>query len=472
MSDNSQQDDWELLRAYVERGSEAAFEAIVRRYAAHVHSVSLRRTANPDLAQDVTQAVFLLLTKKAPDISRKTVLLGWLTNTARFVSQTAIRTERRRVYREVAAMKDPSLNSTQSSAESESAWHEVAPHIDEALAALKEIDRNVILLRFYQKQSVEQIGRVIGAGESATQKRISRAVEKLRKILVARGITISCGGLLASLSTAVCEAAPAGLEAFVMQSVSLKGATTVSPAVASLVDASLKEMAIKAISKGTLVAVSVLAIAVPTTTLLLPKSNASLQIYDLSRDFSHTENPNGAWAFGWAPEVGGLFRPIQFRKSVGVEDGVLIQSWQFGRSSNPAIYKNSGEKTWDNGQGVFPAGAVWFHGGDNGQPQNFGVIRYTVPYGGSGQHKVMVAVAPHFHAAFAGDADFYIATNGVAAAAKVLDTKSSFGWTNSFELNQGQTIDFSIGRGADGDEYASGLRIQIVIESPKPKATK
>jgi RNA polymerase sigma factor (sigma-70 family) len=463
--EHSQLDDWLLLRAYVEEQSEAAFETLVRRYAGHVYAIALRRIGNPHLAQDVTQAVFLLLVRKAPTFSKDAVLLGWLTNTARFVSQTAIRGERRRSDRELAAMNDPSLNSEAATQQ----WEELGPQIDEAIGALNEKDRNVILLRFYQKKSVEDVGKAIGSGEAAAQKRITRAIEKLRKFLTRRGVTISSVSLVGLISANASQAAPPQIVDLVLETSLNKGGASLSPSLSALVDKSVKAMVMKSTIKITLALAASLAVTAPITALVLSQKWNETIHYDLSGEFLSSENPKGVWAYGWIPDLNGPFRPLQYRKKVPVQDGVLIESWQLGPSINPAIYRNSGSQTWDNGQGVFPPGAVWYHAGENNRPQNFGVVRFTVPHKGGGVHTVKVAVSPHFHPRFAGDTDFHVTTNGTVAISRFLDTRSGLDWSASFRLSEGDTIDFCVGRGMDQDGYASGLKIQLSIEAPKPQ---
>ncbi len=86
-------DDWKLLQDYVERNSEGAFRDLVDRYVALVRSVALRQVNDTQLAEEVVQAVFILLARKAGDFRRPIVLPGWLFRTTRFVATRALRAE-------------------------------------------------------------------------------------------------------------------------------------------------------------------------------------------------------------------------------------------------------------------------------------------------------------------------------------------------------------------------------------------
>src|SRR5579862_9505800 len=93
-------DDAALLTAYATHNSEEAFAELVRRYVALVYSAALRQVREPQLAEEVTQAVFILLARKARAVSRHPTLSGWLCRVTYFVSRDALRNDRRRLYRE------------------------------------------------------------------------------------------------------------------------------------------------------------------------------------------------------------------------------------------------------------------------------------------------------------------------------------------------------------------------------------
>jgi RNA polymerase sigma factor (sigma-70 family) len=196
--------DAELLRDYAATGSEEAFECIVRRHINLVYSTAFRISRDRDMADDVTQAVFLVLSRKARSLSSKSVLPGWLYRTTGFAATDALKSKRRRERRELeAAMID-------TVPERDATWDEVLPFLDAAMAALAASDRNAILLRFFQDKSLKDVGMALGVSDDTAQKRITRGLEKLRRFLSRRRLAVTTGSLTSLLSAHVIEAAPAG----------------------------------------------------------------------------------------------------------------------------------------------------------------------------------------------------------------------------------------------------------------------
>src|SRR4051812_11690380 len=173
--------DTELLREYAEQNSETAFAALVERHINLVFSAAIRKTGNPDAAEEITQAVFIILAQKAAALRKETVLSGWLYQTARFTAANFLRNEIRRAHRErEASMQSPS-NETEG-------WPEIEPLLEDAMGHLNEKERNAIVLRFFEGKSFQEIGTTFGATENAAKKRVIRGLEKLRKFFRKRGV--------------------------------------------------------------------------------------------------------------------------------------------------------------------------------------------------------------------------------------------------------------------------------------------
>src|SRR6185295_19044167 len=206
MSDTEQ-----LLRSYVDDRCEQAFAEIVACHIHLVYSAALRQTSgNANLAQDITQNVFIDLARKAASLHRDVLLPGWLYRHTCFTAAKAVRTESRRQMREQAAAE---MNAAEDNPEPH--WLEVAPLLDEAVNSLAEKDREAVVLRFFQGQEFQAVGMALGISEEAARKRVTRSLERLRTFFSARGVTVSVSGLLGLLASQAVVAAPAGLTAAV-----------------------------------------------------------------------------------------------------------------------------------------------------------------------------------------------------------------------------------------------------------------
>src|ERR1035438_4988499 len=168
-------DDSGLLQEYVLRGSEEAFAALVGRHINKVYSVALRHLENPHRAEEVTQAVFVILARKSRTLLKHTSLSGWLFQTARLTSLTLLRSEIRRARREEEAHMQTIVDQTEAEA-----WRQIAPLLDNAIAGLRAQDREAIVLRFFDDKSMKEVGMALNSSEDAAKQLVNRALEKLR----------------------------------------------------------------------------------------------------------------------------------------------------------------------------------------------------------------------------------------------------------------------------------------------------
>ncbi len=212
------QTDSQLLRAFAEHRSEPAFRELVRRHLDFVHSAAQRMVSDPHLAQDVAQGVFIALAKNAAPLADRPVLSGWLHRTAQNIAAQTVRTDVRRRQRE----KEAAIMNELCSAPDVS-WDEIAPHLDAALGELSEPDRDAVLLRYFEKKSAAEMARQLGVSDEAAQKRVNRAVDKLRAIFAKRKITVGAGSLGILISANAVQAAPAGLAATLSAAAVLTG---------------------------------------------------------------------------------------------------------------------------------------------------------------------------------------------------------------------------------------------------------
>jgi RNA polymerase sigma factor (sigma-70 family) len=201
------QTDQELLREYSARRSEAAFAELVRRHLDLVYSAALRMVCDSHLAEDVTQGAFAALAQGASQLADRAVLSGWLHRTAQNLAANIVRTDVRRRDREQEAAAMNELFAT----EPDDVWEHIAPHLDAALGELSESDRDALLLRYFERKSAQEMAQVLGISDEAAQKRVSRAVERLREFFAKRGVTVGASGLVAVILANAVQAAPVGL---------------------------------------------------------------------------------------------------------------------------------------------------------------------------------------------------------------------------------------------------------------------
>ena len=209
----------QLLRDYIEGRSEAAFAELVHGHIDFVYSAAMRILRDPHLAEDVTQSTFVALAQNARELADCPVLLGWLHRTVRNLAASAIRSEvRRRAREQEAATMNQSV-----STEPDTLWHELAPHLDAAVGELSESDRDALFLRYFEHKSAREMAEAFNISEEAAQKRVTRAVERLRQFLAKRGIAVGANALVLLIAANAVQAAPVGLAATISTAVLLAG---------------------------------------------------------------------------------------------------------------------------------------------------------------------------------------------------------------------------------------------------------
>ena len=197
-------DDMELLREYASRQSEPAFEALAARHVGLVHSAALRQVRDPGLAEEITQTVFIILARKAGSLGPKTILPGWLYRTTRYVAAAALKAQRRRERRE----QEAHMLSTPNESQADAVWEQLAPLLDEAMAQLRDQDRDALVLRYFQNKSLRDVGAALGLDEYAAQKRVGRALEKLRVRFARHGLAMTTTVIIGAISANSAPAAP------------------------------------------------------------------------------------------------------------------------------------------------------------------------------------------------------------------------------------------------------------------------
>ena len=248
--------DAELLREFVTHHSDAAFADLVKNHVNLVYSTALRMVRDAALAEDVTQSVFIQLARKAPTLREGNALPGWLYRVTHCQAANAVRSEqtRRRLETEATMQTQPEDNAS---------WKHIESDLDEAMSALNAEEQNLVVMRFFQNQNWRDISAEVALSEDTVQRRVDRAVEKLRSFFAQRGVAVSCAVIGLALSANAVQAAPAGLVSGLTAASLAKAAGANSSGLLSGFKALLTKKA--ALLLGATVAVGV-SVAVVTTT--------------------------------------------------------------------------------------------------------------------------------------------------------------------------------------------------------------
>jgi RNA polymerase sigma factor (sigma-70 family) len=244
-------DDAELLESYIHSGSREALGELIARHMDFVYNAALRQTQKPDLADDVTQGVFIVFARRARTVRSAAQLPAWLFSAVRFAAANARRAHARRrrherasARREVAMLDDQSPDNRLSLA---------LALLDDAIASLKDEDRDVVLLRHFRQMEISQIGDSLGISKDAVYKRLQRSLRRMREFFAARlgTETASIDTLLAS---AVAGFAPKGLAAATIATAA--SGSPPSPGAATIARGSLRALAFAKASHATLIVVT------------------------------------------------------------------------------------------------------------------------------------------------------------------------------------------------------------------------
>jgi RNA polymerase sigma factor (sigma-70 family) len=310
-------DDLSLLREYARNNSEMAFAELVSHHVNLVYSVALRSVRDAHLAEEITQAVFIILARKAGSLGDKTILSGWLCRTARYASANALTIQRRRQHREQEVFMQSQIDSGTgfqpvSEADVEM-WNQISPLLDGAMEQLGRKDHDALVLRFFENKNFAEVGAALGASEDAVKMRVNRSLEKLRKFFTKRGVSSTTAIIAGTISANSVQATPVTLAKAVTAIAVAKGAAS-SGSTLTLIKGALKLMAWAKAKTAVVAGAAIILATITTVTVMshfrsappaqsgrlkLPTGNVTPMIaYGYSHDVIILASDGSLWSWG------------------------------------------------------------------------------------------------------------------------------------------------------------------------------
>lgn len=192
--------------------SERAFERLVEGLGGLVYASAKRRTNDPQLAEEVAQNVFAILARKAVAVGNHPAPLAWIFQTTKHEACKAMRAARRRQRKHEALAQYQRTQDGEHLRDAQS-WREALIHLDASLDQLDAREREVVLQRFFHDRKFREIAAATGQSEAACKMRLRRTLDKLARLLSARGVALSTTALASLLTAEMSKAAPATLVA-------------------------------------------------------------------------------------------------------------------------------------------------------------------------------------------------------------------------------------------------------------------
>jgi RNA polymerase sigma factor (sigma-70 family) len=233
--------DREMLRRFAAARDEAAFAALVRRHGPMVLQSARRVLGNGPDAEDVFQAAFVLLARKAGAGRWRDSVGGWLHVVAHRLALAARREARLRRQRDGCATPRPTPDALD-----EVTGRELCAALDEELGRLPEAYRDILVLCCLEGLTRDEAARRLGCSVGAVRGRLERGRELLRRRLSRRGITLSAGlAGLALTPSAGGAAVPALLVAATLRAAHGPGLAGASARAAALAGGLLRTLAVR-----------------------------------------------------------------------------------------------------------------------------------------------------------------------------------------------------------------------------------
>ena len=179
--------DTELLDRWVAEQNVEAFEQLVARHSGMVYGACRRILGRSADAEDMVQECFIELAGKAATVKRS--LAGWLYVVAMRRSMNCLKSGKRRLKREQQYAEMDSATGKEVGPD------DLIPLVAEAVAELPQKFREPVVRRFLEGQTFDDITVELNVPRSTVQYRVRKGVERVRKKLKRRGVSIAAPAL-------------------------------------------------------------------------------------------------------------------------------------------------------------------------------------------------------------------------------------------------------------------------------------
>jgi RNA polymerase sigma factor (sigma-70 family) len=345
--------DQDLLEDFLSGDSEA-FEQLVSRHGAMVFGVALRVTCDYHEAEDVCQAVFLVLARKAKRLKRCRCLAAWLHHVARQMALDVRKSAGRRSARLAKAAQANADEAEPACPERSVELTELRQVVDEELDRLPRQYRDAFLLHHVEGLTQAEAAGLMGCAPGTVSWWLSRARRLLRKRLARRGLSATAVALVAAMSEPVASAAVAGVSATTVSAAAatLSGGLTAASGLLSAQSLTLAKGVVNGMWAANLKAITAAVATVTAVTVGITLANVDrfgdpLPKGAVSRlGTVRWQHPGRIEALDWSPNGKYLATAARFGNSVYVwdaETGKSVFHEQFGNMARSVRFSANNE---------------------------------------------------------------------------------------------------------------------------------
>lgn len=169
----------EMIRR-IRQGEKELFEDLAEEYYQEIYHFCFYKTGDAESAWDCTQETFLHVIRFLDGYTERNHFRAWIFGIARNVCNDYFRS------RKHVVMEEESLAEGE---EEEEGYRraELKDSVQNALNRLPEMQKEVIILRFYHDMKIKEIAAVVGAGIPTVKSRLKQGMEKMKHFLEEEG---------------------------------------------------------------------------------------------------------------------------------------------------------------------------------------------------------------------------------------------------------------------------------------------